>query len=82
MCSWQVMPITKARLKNEPCDVKESIAVVLEVVGLNLFNKPRSIRAKSGYIVRIQESSSLLLQAERIDPFVVFAALGQHGVNG
>jgi hypothetical protein len=76
------MPITKARLKNEPCDVKESIAVVLEVAGLNLFNKQRFICAKSGYIARIPRSSSLLLQAERIDPLIVFAALSQHGVNG
>jgi hypothetical protein len=76
------MPITKARLKNEPCDVKESIADVLEVAGLDLFNKPRSICAKSGYLVRIPRSSSLLLQAEWIDPFVVLAALSQHGVNG
>ena len=45
MCSWQVMPITKARLKNEPCAVKESIAVVLEVAGLNLFNTPGTIKS-------------------------------------
>jgi hypothetical protein len=38
-----------------------------------------------GFLLEVQISdlfSSLLLKAEPVDPFVVFAALGEHGIDG